>query len=96
MTATKIGAINRYIGKSTDIMPTEGVPVGSEFFATDNKATYLFDGVAWYSDGNAGTPLSTPSSSESPSNSPSSSPSKSPSNSPSVSPSASPSASPST
>ncbi len=36
-----------YIGLSTDSKPTDEVTAGSEFFETDTKATYIFDGSAW-------------------------------------------------
>jgi len=46
-------SIQKFIGLSTDIKPTvtgngAAIPVGSEFYATDSKHTYIFDGSNWY------------------------------------------------
>lgn len=83
MAVYQVTTIKKFIGLSTDTMPTD-VPIGSEFWARDNKTTYIcYDGTNWTSKGDSGTPLSTPSASDSPSSSPSVSPSVSPSTSPS-------------
>ena len=36
-----------YIGLSTDTKPTEGVLVGDEFFETNTRLYYIYDGAAW-------------------------------------------------
>lgn len=38
----------RYLGLSTDVKPTVGVPAGSTFIETDTKDRYLFDGNTWF------------------------------------------------
>lgn len=39
--------IKDFIGLSTDVKPTQGVPTGSTFYETDTKAYYLWDGSSW-------------------------------------------------
>ena len=36
-----------WVGASTDTKPTSGVPVGSLFYETDTKLTYIYSGAAW-------------------------------------------------
>ena len=47
MTVYLITAIHRFIGESFDTKPTTGVPVGSTFFETDTKNTFIYSGSAW-------------------------------------------------
>ncbi len=38
---------NHYVGLSTDVKPTTGVRIGSDFYETDSLASYLYSGSAW-------------------------------------------------
>lgn len=47
MAVQLITQIKRYQGLSTDVKPTEGLPVGSTFHETDTNNKYVFNGATW-------------------------------------------------
>ena len=40
------GAVERYVGLSTDTKPASPRP-GSRFWETDSRMVYVYDGTAW-------------------------------------------------
>ena len=50
MTVKLVTTIHNYVGESGDTKPTDAtVPIGSEFYETDTKDTYVWDGSNWVS-----------------------------------------------
>lgn len=47
MAVTLEGTTRRYIGLSTDVKPTEGVPVGSSFLESDTGRVSRLDRYGW-------------------------------------------------
>ena len=47
MTITLLSSIHRYIGLSTDVLPTTNIPPGSEIYIYDRGITLIFNGSAW-------------------------------------------------
>jgi hypothetical protein len=47
MAYTLVTTIKNYIGESTDVKPTVGIPAGSLFYESDTKAMYKYTGSAW-------------------------------------------------
>ena len=50
MSVVKANAINRYLGLSTDVKPTDG-PIGSTFEELDTGVESKFDGTLWWRQG---------------------------------------------
>lgn len=50
MTVQMVTTIHNYIGLSTDGKPTDNtVPIGSEFYESDTKKKYVWNGTDWKS-----------------------------------------------
>ncbi len=47
MTVRLITTTKHFIGLSTDVKPTVGVPMGSTYLETDTSDTYIYNTAGW-------------------------------------------------